>query len=266
MESLCAGSVRAMASEGATKLRERAEELAAEGAEPLRLDAIARARRFKRSWLEMAEILSTIKLRRSYEAWGYPDLHAYCAAELSLKRGTVDKLTGSYRTVERHAPELLADGADEGKLPSFDAVDYFARALGDREGRRAEAPAPEVIEELKTAVFEEARPLASIRREFHATLYPKSDAELAAEHAERTRAQVRRVLDALASVERLAPTTLHAATEVLARLERELAALASHAPEPQGPSATAMPTTPAVPAPRREPGEAEAPTEFQFIA
>ena len=219
----------AMKTVGGTKLQDRADELASQGADPMRIEALHRARRFKRSWLEMAEALSEIKVRKLYEAWGYIDLFAYCAEELSLKRGTVEKLTGSYRTIERYAPELLQADGDEAKLPSFDSVDYFARALGERDSRRAEAPTPEVLDALRDAVFDEARPVSAIRREFHATLSPKSEAEVATDYAERTRAQVRRLLDALPLVSGLASSTLRDATATLERLDRELNAIATPA-------------------------------------
>lgn len=212
---------------GGSKLQDRADDLVAKGADPQRVEALHRAKRFKRSWLEMAEALSEINKRRLFESWGYADLYAYCAEELSLKRGTVEKLTGSFRTIERYAPELLRPDGDDAKLPSFDSVDYFARAVGERESRRAETPTVEVIDALRDAVFEEARPVAAIRREFHATLYPKSETEVATEHAERTRAQVRRLLDALPTVTGLAALSLRDATAALERLDRELTSLAT---------------------------------------
>ncbi|MBM4375574.1 MAG: hypothetical protein FJ095_10855 [Deltaproteobacteria bacterium] len=220
-----------MSESGVQRLGERARELEAEGAEPLRLEAIQRARKFKRSWLEMAETLTEIRRRHRFEAWGYADLHAYAAEELGMKRATVDKLTGSYHTVERYAPELLKRDADEARLPPLDSVDYLARALGERGAKRAEAAPPEVLDQLKDAVFEEVRPLTSIRREFHATLFPKSETERANELAERTRAQVRRLLDALTSVDGLDPNLTDESRRVLERLEVELTSLASPLPE-----------------------------------
>lgn len=216
-----------MSSGGQRKLDELANRLAAQGADSFRVETLHRARRFKRSWIEMAEALSEIKRRRSYEAWGFADLHAYCSQELLLKRATVEKLTGSYRTLEKHAPELLADDGDDARLPTLDAVDYFARAVGERKnGPTAEAP-PEVIERLRDAVFDEARPMAALRREFHAELYPRNDNEAAAERAERTRAQVRRLIDALPTIEGLGESTVRDTTAALEALERELTALAS---------------------------------------
>lgn len=222
-----------MKTAGSNKLQDRARELAEQGADPFRVEALHRARRFKRSWLEMAEALSEIKMRRLYEVWGYSDLYAYCGEELLMKRGTVEKLTGSYRTIERYAPELLKADGDDAKLPSFDSVDYFARAIGERENQRAEAPPPEVINALRDAVFDEARPVAAIRKEFHSTLYPKNDVELATEHAERTRAQVRRLLDTLPTVAGLDPKTLRDASGALERLAAELTMLAAAEPQAQ---------------------------------
>jgi hypothetical protein len=210
---------------GMQRLHERADALAAEGADPARVELIRRARRFKRSWLEMAEALCELKMTRAYEEWGFGDLYSYCAEELLIKRATVEKLTGSYRTIQRYAPELLDQDSDDARVPSFDSVDYFARVVGERGHAPTEKPPREVIDQLKGAVFEDARPVASIRREFHGTLFPKDEQQAAAEHVERTRAQVRRLLDALPSVDGLSEPTLRSATKALEEVERELISL-----------------------------------------
>lgn len=205
----------------------RAQPAALESADPVRVEAMAAAKRFKRSWIEMAGLVTQIKLGRLYEPWGFADLYEYCSAELRLKRATVEKLTGSYRTLERHAPELLDVDASNDRIPSFESVDYFARAIGERQGRPSATSSPEVLDKLKGAVFEEARPLAAIRRQFHEALYPKGDDERSAELVERTRAQVRRLLDALASVDGLRTTTRDEARRSLERLESELVTIAA---------------------------------------
>jgi hypothetical protein len=218
-----------MTSEGMRKLHERADALLAEGAEPFRVEVIRRARRFKRSWLEMAEALCDLKVRKSYENWGFSDLYSYCAEELLIKRATVDKLTGSYRTIQRYAPELLQGDGDDARVPSFDSVDYFARAVGERGHAPDEPPSHALIDQLKGAVFDEARPVASIRKQFHATLFPKRDEGLLHEHTERTRAQVRRLVDALSTVHGIDDDTLRDATRVLEALERALTLLVESA-------------------------------------
>jgi hypothetical protein len=103
--------------------------------------------------------------------------------------------------------------------------------------KRAEAATPEVLDQLKEAVFEEVRPLTSIRREFHATLFPRTDAERGSELAERTRAQVRRLLDALTSLDGLDPHLTDESRRVLERLESELSSLAKPTDEDAAASA-----------------------------
>jgi GTP cyclohydrolase I len=65
------------------KLDALAQMLERTGEDPLRLELVHRAQRFKRSWVELAEALHELRGNRGYEAWGYADLHEYCAKELS---------------------------------------------------------------------------------------------------------------------------------------------------------------------------------------
>jgi hypothetical protein len=158
----------------------RADDLARLGGDGLRVAALRCARRFKRSWVEMAEILCEVRAERAWQRWGYADLHAYAAEELLLTRRTVDKLTGSYGTLQRHAPELIADGS-ELPVPSCEAVQYFARLVGDGEERDApRGERPHVLgrdkaEELREAVFEQGQPLEVLRKRF-ATVFEQARA------------------------------------------------------------------------------------------
>jgi hypothetical protein len=145
----------------------------------------------------MAEGLLEVRMRRAYEAWGYDDFYRYCADELLIKRRTVDKLTGSYQTLQRHAPDAL-DSVQQ--LPSVDAVDYFNRALersgmGEEEGwapiQDNDAAPP--IEQLRHAVFEEGRPISSLRREFHPVIFRKSDEEAELEVLEKANTTAQRL-------------------------------------------------------------------------
>src|SRR4030095_15796550 len=140
-------------------LEQRAAHLAAAGAAPLRLEALSTARKFKRSWLEMARVLVRIRELEAYAEWGYPDLYRYCADELHLKPRTVDKLTASYGTIERHAPELIGGQSDR-PGPSGEAVEYFARLVGEH-------PDHKTVLDLRQAVCEEARPIQALRRQFN---------------------------------------------------------------------------------------------------
>lgn len=210
------------------QLEVRAQELETEGAEPRRVELIRRARRFKRSWIEMAEGLVEVRMSRAYEAWGYGDFFAYCAGELLLKRRTVEKLTGSYHTIQRHAPDVLQG---EGDVPSFDSVDYFTRAL-DRAGYNDEGweavegeEPPEAIEELRHAVFDEARPVSSLRREFHPILFKKSDDEATREALEKASSYAERLCRLLPEVPGLSKARVADTAAALDGLCRDLEAL-----------------------------------------
>jgi hypothetical protein len=207
------------------QLEARAHELEAEGADPRRVELLRRARRFKRSWIEMAEALVEVRVTRAYEAWGYPEFYAYCAGELLLKRRTVEKLTGSYNTIKRHAPDVLEG---DGEVPSFDSVDYFTRAL-DRAGYNDEgwedvetAEAPEAIQELRQAVFDESRPVSSLRREFHPILFKKSDDEATREALEKANSYAQRLCRILPDVPGLSKTRVAETAAALDGLCRDL--------------------------------------------
>ena len=59
---------------------------------------------------------------------------------------TVDKLTISYHTIERHAPQVLSWDGVAKTIPSYEAIDYYSRALGTPKNA-----APVIDEETNTA-------------------------------------------------------------------------------------------------------------------
>jgi hypothetical protein len=208
-----------------------ADKLEQSGDDPFRLTLVRCAQRFKRSWLELATALHELQARRGFERWGYSDMHDYCNKELSIRPSTVDKLLLSYGTVQRHAPEMLEPSRAPRDVPSFDAVDYFARALGREEapGKRLDA-APEVIDKLRAAVFDEGRSLPELRGEFGPLLRPK--AAETDEPASRARATAARLLGLLEQLkEQLTEARIGRTAAALEALVRDLDALAPHKPE-----------------------------------
>lgn len=170
----------------------------------MRLELVRRARGFKRTWVDMAEALVRVRNRGLYRDWGFSDFHAYCEVELQLKRATVDKLTGSYVAIERHAPRVLDRDGLAQSIPGMDCVDYFARALAEPEAmpqkhrtQRAAPPPPEVVEDLRKAVFEEGLPVAQLRKKFDPILKPKTDDEARLEQLHKTSAAVRKLMQFL---------------------------------------------------------------------
>jgi len=222
------------------RLEVLADRLEQAGDDPFRVTLLRCAQRFKRSWLELATVLSDLQNRRAFERWGYADLHEYCQKELSIRPSTVDKLLLSYGTVQRHAPEVLGPSRERNEVPSFDAVDYFARAVGREEaaaGKRLDA-APDVLNKLRAAVFEEGRSLPELRGEFGPLLRPK--AAEGDDVGSRARSAAQRLLQLLPSVPGITEARMARTSAALEALVRDLDALAPEKPEKAVASAPRM--------------------------
>jgi hypothetical protein len=217
-----------------------ADKLQQSNDDPFRLTLVRCAQRFKRSWLELATALSELQARRGFERWGYSDLHDYCQKELSIRPSTVDKLLLSYGTVQRHAPDVLEPSRAPRDVPSFDAVDYFARAIGREEaapGRRLDA-APELIDKLRAAVFEEGRSLPELRGEFGPLLRQKPTET--DEPSSRARATATRLIGLLDQLkDQLTEARIGRTLAALEALVRDLDALSPDKPEKPERAATA---------------------------
>ena len=60
--------------------------------DPERAEVLARARRFKASWIELAEALSSVKRSGRWKQWGYESFEAYAQGELRIRQATAEKL------------------------------------------------------------------------------------------------------------------------------------------------------------------------------
>lgn len=202
------------------KLGELADALEAQGADDLRVHVVRRAREFKRSWVTMAEALVEVRNGEGYVKWGYDDFYAYCELELQIKRATADKLTGSYIALKRHAPAVLKrDGLTE-RIPTYDAVDYFARAL--QRGDRDDAPERGVVDELKHAVFEEGAPVTELRKRFNPVFHPKPEGAEQIEAIRRATATARRLERMIEEIDGLHRPTVRSTLDSLEALREEL--------------------------------------------
>jgi hypothetical protein len=142
---------------------------AAHADDPERADLLRCARRFKASWVELAEALTRIKRSGRWKAWGFDSLEAYAKSELRLRGETVDKLTGSYSFLQRRAPAVLArDGLHE-SVPSYQAVDFLRRAEASESAPRA------AVDEIRRRVLDEGAPAAAVSREFRDVVFPIDD-------------------------------------------------------------------------------------------
>jgi hypothetical protein len=207
------------------------------GADPQRLQALRSTQRFKRSWVELAEILVAIRRDSMFESWGHEEFYAYCAQELFLKRATVDKLTVSFSTLQRLAPSVLKWDGVEREIPSYQAVDYFSRAMGaagappdDRAANDAAPPAPpprEVIKELRHAVFDEGQSVAELRRRFDPILHPKPAGAEQLETISKAIGTARRLAELLPDVDGLTDKRVATTEKALGGLRQELEELAA---------------------------------------
>lgn len=208
------------------RLEATARILAEKGDDGQRLELVQRARRFKRSWVEMAEALSFVRDTHAYKRWGFSDLNAYCNQELQLRASAVEKLLGSYSTLRRHAPEVLQRDGVARSIPTADAVDYYARAVGPRPGAEAQVTDdPELLSELHKAVFEENKPLPAIRRQFNSLLNPKSEATVELETVAKLRSALRRVTSLIDQLETLPASRVDTVKKTLRALEDDLEAI-----------------------------------------
>jgi hypothetical protein len=153
--------------------RQMEDRMLAVASDPLRADTLAKARAFKRTWLELAEALTRVQSQRSWEAWGFPDFDAYCRKELHLRGSTVAKLLGSYRFLETSAPRVIerarATDSFEAPIPTLPAVEFVQKAT-----ERAAAD-PETLETIQRVAFDEGLDAPILARRFKDVAFPETE-------------------------------------------------------------------------------------------
>jgi hypothetical protein len=86
---------------------------------------------FKRSWLELARVLTEVRDQGAYKSWSYRTFEAYAQHELHLRRETAQKLVRSFDFMASHEPRALETAErepDAMALPSYQALDILAEA------------------------------------------------------------------------------------------------------------------------------------------
>jgi hypothetical protein len=228
---------------GTKKIDELAALLEKTGGDAQRLEVVRRTQKFKRSWIELAEALTKVRASKGYARWGFEDFYDYCSRELTLKRATVDKLTISYNTIQTHAPEVLEWDGVAKAIPSYDAVDYFSRAVGPpaneldelesdgepKKGKPRGAPAPrdpELVREMKSAVFDEGQPVAELRKRFDSVLHPRPKGAERLEVLTKASACARKLAELLPDIDGLPEKRVRKLEEELGALRENLEQLA----------------------------------------
>lgn len=137
-----------------------------------RSDALAKARAFKRTWLELAESLASVQHKGSWQRWGFADFDAYCRNELHLRASTVAKLLGSFRFLETSAPRVLERvRRDEGSAPSLNAVDFVAKAT------ERGAADNETLQTIRRAAFDEGLEAPLLARKYRDVAFPQEEGD-----------------------------------------------------------------------------------------
>ncbi len=150
--------------------------------DPERADTLAKARAFKRTWIELADALARVQKQASWQRWGFTDFDAYCRKELHLRRSTVDKLLGSYRFLESSAPKVLERARSEptAPIPSLAAVQFVEKAT------ERGAADEETLATIRTVAFDEGADVPYLNKTFKEAAFPVDDDE----RAERLRGQI----------------------------------------------------------------------------
>jgi|SRR5580698_5570388 hypothetical protein len=155
--------------------RQMEDRMIAVADDPLRHDTLQKARAFKRTWLELAEVLTRVQSHKSYEGWGFPDFDAYCRKELHLRGSTVAKLLGSYRFLETSAPRVIersrANDHFESPIPSLPAVEFVQRAT---ERNAADA---ETLQTIQRVAFDEGLDAPVLARRFKDVAFPETETD-----------------------------------------------------------------------------------------
>lgn len=142
--------------------------------DPERADLIARTRRFKASWIELAEALSTCQKNQRYTTWGFVSFEEYYRKELHLKTSTVNKLVGTYAFLRKTAPEVFdRDGVSQ-EFPSLQNIEFLRRAEEAAEGGNV---ANDLLAEVRRAIIDENLPFGQVTKQFRDSLFP-SDIEV----------------------------------------------------------------------------------------
>jgi hypothetical protein len=151
--------------------------------DPERADTLAKARAFKRTWLELAEALNRCNDKRLWETWGFSDFDAYCRKELHLRGSTVQKLLGSYRFLETSAPRVIDRARTdhyEMPIPSLATVEFVQKAT-DRG-----AADEETMQTIHRVAFEEGAEAPVLKSKFGELAFPMTPSD----RREKQRAQI----------------------------------------------------------------------------
>lgn len=128
------------------------------------------------------------------------------------------------------------------EIPSLDAVDYFNRALGSEQKpgpfRRLDAP-EHVLDQLRSAVFDEGQGVRELRERFNPVLKPKSDTPEPQDTVRKARTAAQKLSQLLGEIEGLTEARVARVQAAIEALLRDLERLGEPASQHVQPTAQA---------------------------
>ncbi|MFH2009548.1 MAG: hypothetical protein ABI333_23345 [bacterium] len=176
--------------------------------DPERVEVLSRAGQFKRSWVELGEVLSSVRSGEAFERWGFATFAEYCRRELHIRKATAEKLTTSFGYLNEHAPHILKrDGVQE-PIPQPDTVHALARA------RETDAVPDSMFSSIQADAFSSDVSPSSLARKFReAMAEPETQEQAEGHRTQRAVSLARKLADLLADMHRSLPNTLAADVE-----------------------------------------------------
>jgi hypothetical protein len=186
--------------------------------DPERAEVIARVRRFKAGWYELAQSLTELRHGERWKLWGYPTFEDYCKRELHLKMDTVAKLTGSYVFLRNKAPEALRRDGSDAPIPTYQAVEFWRRAEEESDADE------DTVREIRAKVLDEGLTAPKLSRIYRSQLFPDEAAEAAGKQKNGLKQAIDKVIELLAIAREQGSVPRALAAEV----EEPLSRLAAH--------------------------------------
>ncbi len=205
-------------------LEQRMEDL--DGSSP-RYKALACARDFKTSWIELGQMLYTIWKDKLYKEWGYGEFETYALKEIGIRKQTALKLLRSYAFLEREEPRYISgeykESAEAGSVPTYEAVDVLRKASASKNVDRRD------YEKIKKRVLEEGKDAGEIRKDLVRIRKENAELDPEEERDEKRKQVLKRFVSALKSVRkeikasRILPAELiREADSLIDKLEAEI--------------------------------------------
>ncbi|HBA88007.1 MAG TPA: hypothetical protein DCZ75_08425 [Geobacter sp.] len=183
-----------------------------------RYEVLAKAKRFKSSWVELGEQLLKVSQKNRFREWGYGTFEEYCVQEIRIKRGTAEKLTMAYRFMEKEEPQLLAPNEPLKPLPDYRSIDLLRKAKEEKGFTEEEYGdlRKQVVEEERShpTVLKKYKEVAALREEVNPLIPLKA-----------TISAARRLESALRALADAPAAYLHQVGEMIVHLEAQLEAL-----------------------------------------